>query len=161
MQCCKSTSMSTVQTCMSKTRLHLCNVLLGVEQAWARWYSREGNCAPQSSVTPERGLHPCGVRSCLLDSGVCLPARQHGVSSKSAVQGLQQEVARRQMAVLERTSASPDLPQTMHERQASLRCGHTLQQSLCVAGHFYAVLTQEVCSSGELAVRLFEASVMM
>ena len=55
-------------------------------------------------------------------------AYQHGVSSMSAVQGLQQEVARRQMAVLDRTFASPDLPQTMHERQVSLRCGHTLQR---------------------------------
>ena len=39
------------------------------------------------------------------------------------VQGLQQEVAKRQMAVLDRTPASLELPQTMQDRQASLRCG--------------------------------------
>ena len=95
--------------------------------------------------------------ACSLISG--LGARQHGVSSKSAVQGLQQEVARRQMAVLDRTSASPDLPQTMHERQASLRCEPTLQRLLGVAGDLQVLSLQEVGNFRQLAARLFEARV--
>ena len=55
---------------------------------------------------------------------------KHAPFARLAVQGLQQEVARRQMAVLDRTSKSLDLPQTMHERQASLRCGHRLRHLL-------------------------------
>lgn len=43
--------------------------------------------------------------------------------TEQALQGLQQEVAKRQMAVLDRTPASLELPQTMQDRQASLRCG--------------------------------------
>ena len=63
--------------------------------------------------------------------------------SKLAAQGLQQEVARRQMAVLDRTSASPDLPQTMHERQASLRCGRSFHHAKSdVAVRLHVLLVQ-------------------
>jgi hypothetical protein len=37
------------------------------------------------------------------------------------MQELQQEVARRQMAVLDRSPASQEAPQSLHERQAGLR----------------------------------------
>jgi len=37
------------------------------------------------------------------------------------MQELQQEVARRQMAVLNRSPASQEAPQSLHERQAGLR----------------------------------------
>ena len=73
------------------------------------------------------------------------------------MQGLQQEVARRQMAVLDRTSASPDLPQTMHDRQASLRCGHSLQHVLWleVAGDVPFLLVCQTGSDRQVAVKLF------
>ncbi|KAK9834039.1 hypothetical protein WJX81_005023 [Elliptochloris bilobata] len=59
------------------------------------------------------------------------------------MQGLQQEVARRQMAVLDRTAASSGLPQTMHERQASLREARSvLSQRLQAEGVAPAVPSQ-------------------
>ena len=156
---------SPVHTWLSKNSLYLCTMLLGSEQAWARCYPRENthvfreqySSVPQSSVTAERGLHPCGIEPCSLESGLCLGACQHGISSKSAVQGLQQEVARRQMAVLDRTSASPDLPQTMHERQASLRCGQSLQH---LPGFGWSSTSGADTKGRQSAMRLFEAGVM-